>query len=155
MSPAAPGSSSGDVIHVTLAVPLASAMTVGSACGAADLQATGPKAPTIPGSSMTFMAAALPNSPGATESATAQQADGSPFPKIGEQRIPATGMVIAAITTHPAYPAACAFHFDVAITSRADVYAFAIDSIYFPIPLIPHAELVESEWSASIAVNPQ
>ena len=138
----APGSAgSGHVIHVNLAVPLASAPILGSTCDAAGLRATGTKAATIPGSRLKLF--------------DFDRADEMITP-LGDQPVPPTGTVAKPISDDPAFPAACIFSFDVPTTAAVEkAYVFALGSIYFPVPLIPRAELEAAGWIANIGVNPQ
>jgi hypothetical protein len=129
---------SGHVIHVNLFVPLASDAAVGSACDAAALGATGPKAATIPGSRLQFLSRV--NETLAT---------------IGEEAVPLAGKVAEPIADDPDFPAACLFSFDVATTADAANYFFTLGSIYFPMPIIPRSQLEAAGWVANIGVNPQ
>jgi hypothetical protein len=152
-SPALAASGAGHVIHVNLFVPLASAATLGSACDAAALSATGPVAATIPGSRLQFFALPLPAAPPAPGSANETLATITP---IGEQPVPQTGTVVKPIYDEgSSFPTACLFSFDVATTAEVDYYAFDVGSVYFPIPIIPRADLEAAGWIASIGVNPQ
>jgi hypothetical protein len=141
---AAPASAGGGhVIHVNLAVPLASAATLGSACDAAALRATGPKAATIPGSRLQFFDFGF------------DRESGTP-PPIGEQLVPQTGTVVKPISDDPSFPAACLFSFDVPTTADVNkAYTFALGSVYFPVPAILRADLEAAGWVANIGVNPQ
>ena len=134
---------SGHVIRVNLAVPLASAATLGSACDAAALRATGPKAATITGSRLQFFDFGF------------DRESGTP-PPIGEQKVPSTGTVVKPISDDPSFPAACLFSFDVPTTADVNkAYVFSIGSIYFPVPAILRADLEAAGWDANIGVNPQ
>ena len=131
----------GHVIRVNLVVPLASAAPLGSPCDAATLRATGPKAATIPGSRLQFL--------------DFDRMDGSMTP-LGDQRVPPTGAVAGPISDDPDFPTACIFSFDVPTTAGVDkAYVFSLASIYFPVPVIPRAELEAAGWVADIGVNPQ
>lgn len=169
---------SGHVIHVNLLVPLASAAGLGPACDAAALRATGPKAATIPGSRLWLAdfaraservplqpAETPPEAPAETNatSATSEPIQTSqpiqtsePITPLGEQPVPQTGTVVKPISDDPSFPAACRFSFDVPTTADPDsAYLFAVGSIYFPIPLMPRADLEAAGWVANIIVNPQ
>jgi hypothetical protein len=154
------GIGSGHVIHVNLAVPLASAAALGSTCDAAALRATGPIVATIPGSrlKLTDFDQALDMAdqayePNATEKPTETT---KPLTPLGEQTVPATGTVVKPISDDPGFPAACLLSFDVPTT--ADVkkaYLFSVGSIYFPLPAMLRADLEAAGWVANIGVNPQ
>ena len=137
---ATPLSGSGHVIHVNLFVPLASGAAFGSACDATALSATGPKAATIPGSRLRFLSLNRANRTSET---------------IGDQPVPRTGTVAKPISDDPSFPTACLFSFDVPTAADVDGYAFALESIYFPMPIIPRAQLEAAGWVANIGVNPQ
>ncbi len=170
---ASPGSlGSGHVIHVNLAVPLASAAALGSTCDATALRATGPVAATIPGSRLSFFdfdqpldmfdPADEPNetppegsSPRATVVPEEPNETKVPFIPLGEQTVPETGTLVKPISDDPGFPAACLFSFDVSTT--ADVkkaYVFSVGSVYFPVPLILRSDLEAAGWVANIGVNP-
>jgi hypothetical protein len=166
---------SGHVIHVNVLVPLASAAALGSACDAAALRATGPKAAAIPGSRLVlydiaragrdvFPPAEAPatadTSATAETSATNQPSEpihtNEPTTPLGEQPVPQTGTVVKPISDDPSFPAACRFSFDVPTTADPDKgYVFGVGSIYFPIPLMLRADLETAGWVATIGVNPQ
>jgi hypothetical protein len=148
-SPTPAASGAGHVIHVNLAVPLASAATLGSACDAAALSATGPVAATIPGSRLQFFALPLPAASGRANETPAT------ITPIGEQPVPQTGTVVKPIHNESRFTTACLFSFDVPTTAEVDYYAFSVGSVYFPIPIIPRADLEAAGWIANIAVNPQ
>lgn len=147
----------GHVIHVNLAVPLASATALGSACDAATLRATGPKVATIPGSRLWLadfdQARMMADQPHQTNAASATR---EPITTLGEQWVPKTGTVVKPISDGSSFPAACLFSFDVPTTAVPDrAYLFAVGSIYFPIPLMLRADLEATDWVANIGVNPQ
>ena len=171
---AAPASvGSGHVIHVNLAVPLASAAALGSACDAAALGATGPVAATIPGSRLQFFdfdqpldmfdPADEPNetppegsSPRDTLTPEKPNETRKPLTPLGDQTVPATGTVVKPISNDPSFPAACLFSFDV--PTSADVkkaYLFSLGSVYFPVPAMLRADLEAAAWVTNIGVNPQ
>ena len=151
---------SGHVIRVNLAVPLASAATLGSACDAAALRATGPKAATIPGSRLQFFdfdqALKMADQVYEPNETNNPSETNKPITPLGEQRVPSTGTVVKPISDDPSFPAACLFSFDV--PTSADVnkaYLFSVGSIYFPLPAILRADLEAAGWDANIGVNPQ
>jgi hypothetical protein len=140
-SPAITPAAGGHVIHMNLDVPLASAATLGSACGAADLRATGPKAATTPGSRLQLF--------------DFNRANAAMTP-LGDEPVPPTGLVAKPISDDPSFPTACRFSFDVPTTADVDkAYLFALGSISFPVPVIPRADLEAAGWVANIGVNPQ
>ena len=143
---AAPGSlGSGHVIHVNLAVPLASAAALGSTCDATALRATGPVAATIPGSRLSFF-----------DFDQAREADFATMTPLGEQPVPQTGTVVQPISDDPNSSAGCLFSFDVPTTADVNkAYMFSLGSVYFPIPAILRADLEAAGWNANIGVNPQ
>ena len=54
------------------------------------------------------------------------------------------------------FPTACLFSFDVPTTADVDkAYLFALGSVYFPVPVIPRADLEAAGWYAKIVVNPE
>ena len=170
---------SGHVVHVNLLVPLASAAALGSACDAAALRATGPKAAAIPGSRLMLYDPALAGrdvfqpaepaetpadtngtsattEPSPTIQASAPIQTSAPITPLGEQPVPQTGTVVKPINDDPSFPAACRFSVDVPTTADPDKgYGFGVGSIYFPIPLMLRADVEAAGWVANIGVNPQ
>jgi hypothetical protein len=144
----------GHVIHVNIAVPLASAATLGSACDATALRATGPKAATIPGSRVQLgdfdrMSEAFDRPDQSTGTIDT-------IAPLGEQIVPQTGIVVKAISDDPGFPAACVFSMDVPTTTDPNkAYVFTVGSIYFPVPLMLRSDLETAGWVANIGVNPQ
>jgi hypothetical protein len=134
----------GHLIHVNLYVPLASDVSVGSACDAAALSATGPVAATIPGSHLQFFDFGRANDERITRT------------QLGEQPVPQTGTVVKPISDDAHFPTACLFSFDVPTTADVDnAYVFALGSVYLPVPVILRADLEAAGWVANIGVNPQ
>jgi hypothetical protein len=136
-----PTASAGHVIHVELYVPLTSDAPGGSPCDMAALRSTGPGAATIPGSHLQFLR-------------WADRVNGK-MEVIGEGLVPLGGTVAGAISDDPNFPTACLFTLDVPTTMDTDVYAYALGSIYFPVPAILRQDLEAAEWVARIGVNPQ
>lgn len=157
LTPAASMSSrDGNVVHVNVAVPLARQAPQGSACGAADLRETGPKAATVPGAPFAFYDFERVRELGALDDATQLEQT-----SVGHQTVPDAGVVAEPIADDPDFPAACVFSFDVVTGEVELAYMFAIgppltdDSIYFPIPAILRTDLEAAGWVANIGVNPQ
>lgn len=128
----------GHVIQVNLYVPVTVDAALDSACDAATLRATGPKAATIPGLPLRFLRLLE------SEPATAET--------IGEATIPSAGTVAQLAGDAERY---CVFTFDVKTTADTDPYVFSVGSIYFPMPIIPRDQLVAAGWVVDIGVNPQ
>jgi hypothetical protein len=142
-SPAASATASfatgiGHVIQVNLYVPVASDAGLRSACDAATLRATGPKAAMIPGSTLRFSRILDPTD--------------ATLDAIGEAPVPPTGTVMELPGSAERY---CVFTFDVTTTADTDPYFFSVGSIYFPMPIIPRDQLVDAGWVVDIGVNPQ
>jgi hypothetical protein len=149
--------SGGPVIHVNLAVPLATRASMGSDCGAADLSGTGPKVSTIPGAPFELF----------DFEQFRELADGEPATRlerasVGKQTVPDSGLVSEPISDDPDFPAACVFSFDVATSADVGLaYLFSIgplladDGIYFPVPALMRADVEAAGWVANIGVNPQ
>lgn len=138
--------SSGAVIHVDLRVPIRSADSapaIGSACDVESLRATGPKAAMVPGAD--FMMADW------DQLRLQSEAPGA-MPTVAV--VPATGTVVER-SGDPDFPTDCSFTFDVPRDPDTQTWVFGVDSVYFPVPLIPRDQLEANNWTAIIGVNPQ
>jgi hypothetical protein len=127
----------GTVMHVDIRVPIASGANVGAPCDASSF------------GSHTYAGTPLSSIPGAkfTLGVLRGQQD------LAEKTVPTTGTIVARGGDDPVFRTDCSLRFDVPLEPSVETYVFSIGKIYFPVPIIPRAQLADTGWTATIGVN--
>jgi hypothetical protein len=127
----------GTVMHVDIRVPIASSANVGARCGASSF------------GSHTSAGTPLSSIPGAKFTLGVLRGEVD----IAEKIVPTTGTIVARGGDDPVFRTDCSFRFDVPLESSVEAYVFSVGKIYFPVPIIPRAQIASTGWTATIGVN--
>jgi hypothetical protein len=127
----------GTVMYVDIRVPIASSANVGAPCDASSF------------GSHTYGGTPLSSIPGATFTLGALRGQQD----LAEKTVPMTGTIVARGGGDPVFRTDCSFRFDVPLEPSVETYVFSVGKIYFPVPIIPRAQLAATGWTATIGVN--